>query len=49
MEGRLRERFNGGLLELRLELVYGHAWGGEPLQPAGEYRVEAAEIGRRQA
>jgi malonyl-CoA O-methyltransferase len=48
MEGGLRERFNGGLLELRLELVYGHAWGGGPSQPGGEYRFEAAEIGRRQ-
>lgn len=47
MENRLRRRFIEGLLELRLELVYGHAWGGGPPQPAGEYRVAAAEIGRR--
>lgn len=48
MENRLRSRFKDGLLRLRLELVYGHAWGGGPLQPAGEYRLDAAEIGRRQ-
>lgn len=49
MESRLRERFHDGLLELGLELVYGHAWGGGPPQPSGEYRFDAAEIGRRQA
>ncbi len=48
MENRLRNRFKGGILELKLELVYGHAWGGGPLQPAGEYVVDAAQIGRRQ-
>ena len=48
MENRLRNRFKDGLLELRLELVYGHAWGGGPPQPAGEYRFDATEIGRRQ-
>ena len=48
MEGRLNEQFKDGLLELRLEVVYGHAWGGGPLQPSGEYRFDAADIGRRQ-
>lgn len=47
MEGRLNERFKDGLLELRLEVVYGHAWGGGPPQPGGEYRFDAADIGRR--
>ena len=47
MENRLRNGFKDGLLELRLELVYGHAWGGGPPQPAGEYRFAATEIGRR--
>jgi malonyl-CoA O-methyltransferase len=48
MEGRLNEQFKDGLLELRLEVVYGHAWGGGPPQPSGEYRFDAADIGRRQ-
>ncbi len=49
MEAELRDRFDDGLLELRLEVVYGHAWGGGPPQPAGEYRFDVAEIGRRQS
>lgn len=48
MEDRLSCRFKDGLLELRLELVYGHAWGDGPPQPAGEYRIEPTEIRRRQ-
>ena len=48
MEGQLNDQFKDGLLELRLEVVYGHAWGGGPLQPSGEYRFDAADIGRRQ-
>ncbi len=47
MEDRLRSRFTDGILELKLELVYGHAWGAGPLQPAGEYRFDATDIGRR--
>lgn len=49
MKCSLRERFRNGLLEFRLELVYGHAWGGGPPQKPGEYRIGAAEIGRRRA
>lgn len=49
MEERLRSSSRNGLLELKLELVYGHAWGGGPPQTAGEYRFDAADIGRRQA
>ena len=48
MEQQLERRFRDGLLELKLELVYGHAWGDGPRQPAGEYRVDATEIPRRQ-
>ena len=48
MEARLRELSKDGLLELRLELVYGHAWGGGPRQPAGEYRIDPTQIERRQ-
>ena len=49
MERGLNDQFKDGLLELRLEVVYGHAWGGGPPQPDGEYRFDAADIGRRQA
>ncbi len=47
MEHGLRSRFRNGLLELKLELVYGHAWGGGPPQPAGEYTIAADQIQRR--
>lgn len=36
-----------GLLACRLELVFGHAWGGGPGQQAGEFRIDANRIGRR--
>lgn len=32
---------------LRLELVFGHAFGGAPRGPAGEYRLDVSDIGRR--
>jgi malonyl-CoA O-methyltransferase len=32
---------------LELELVYGHCWGGGARPAAGEYRVDAGQIGRR--
>ena len=47
MEDRLRSRVRDGLLELELELVYGHAWGHGPRQPAGEYAIDAAQIKTR--
>lgn len=47
MESQLRSRFVNDLLELRLELVYGHAWGSGPLRRRGEYPIAATEIGRR--
>ena len=34
------------LLELRLELVYGHAWGGVPRQAEGEFRIDPDRIMR---
>ena len=49
MQDRLGSHFRGGLLELDLELVYGHAWGHGPLRPVGEYTIAATGIGRRQA
>jgi malonyl-CoA O-methyltransferase len=48
MDRQLSSRFRGGLLELRLELVYGHAWGSGPRQAPGEYLIEAAQIEKRQ-
>ena len=32
---------------ITLELVFGHAWGGGPPNPPGEYRLEPGSIGRR--
>ena len=36
-----------GELPFRLELVYGHAWGGGPRQPPGEFTVDISRIRRR--
>ena len=36
-----------GLLNIRLELVYGHAWGSTPRQSGSESRFAAEDIGRR--
>jgi malonyl-CoA O-methyltransferase len=36
-----------GSLACRLELVFGHAWGGGAGQQAGEFRVDVSRIGRR--
>jgi malonyl-CoA O-methyltransferase len=36
-----------GSLACRLELVFGHAWGGGPAQRPGEFRFDAGRIGRR--
>lgn len=33
-------------LSLRLELVFGHAWGGAPRNQPGEYRLDVTDIGR---
>ncbi len=35
-----------GRVDVSLELVFGHAWGGGPRQPPGEYRVDADRITR---
>lgn len=43
----LAGRFADGKLRLRLELVFGHAWGGGPRQPAGEFALDVGAIGRR--
>jgi len=36
-----------GLVNLELEIVYGHCWGSGPIARGAEYRVDAAHIGRR--
>ena len=43
---RLEQRFSNGTLPLRLELVFGHAWGAGVLTP-GEYRIDVGAIGQR--
>ena len=43
----LERRFGGNRLEFPLELVFGHAWGGGPPMPPGEYAFDARRIGRR--
>ena len=48
MESELRSCFADGRLTLHLELVYGHAWSGGPVQEPGEFRLDPATIGRRQ-
>lgn len=46
-EAVLAKRFGGGPLEITLELVYGHAFGGTPRGPAGEFVVPIEEMRRR--
>jgi malonyl-CoA O-methyltransferase len=36
-----------GSLSFRLELVFGHAWGGGPRQSPGEFAVDVSRVGRR--
>lgn len=50
MRAALQSRFGDDGLPLRLELVFGHAWGSGPLPAAGtghEFRLDVADIGRR--
>jgi malonyl-CoA O-methyltransferase len=46
MDQMLAAKMSDDLLSLRLELVYGHAWGGGPRQPEGEFRIDPARIVR---
>ncbi len=48
MDGLLAARMADHDLSLKLELVYGHAWGGGPRLPDGEFRVDPSQIIRRQ-
>ncbi len=49
--GQMREnllaRADNGTLSLNLELVYGHAWGGGPRLPEGEFRLDPGSIVQR--
>ena len=36
-----------GVIQVNLELVYGHCWGSGTVADSGEYRVAASQIGRR--
>lgn len=47
MDEQLTARMIDNVLLLRLEIVYGHAWGGGPRAPAGEFRVDPRNISRR--
>jgi len=48
LERALQDTMRGEKLQLRLELVYGHAWGGGAVHARGEFRVSPAAIGHRQ-
>ncbi|MEX0976500.1 MAG: methyltransferase domain-containing protein [Woeseia sp.] len=43
----LEARFDNGQLAVSLELVFGHAWGGGPPGPPGEFLLAPESIGRR--
>lgn len=43
----LEQRFGEGPFEFPLELVFGHAWGGGPPMPPGEFSLDVSRIGRR--
>jgi len=47
MDDLLAARMADDVLSLKLELVYGHAWGGGPRSPDGEFRFDPSQIQRR--
>lgn len=47
MRKRLEALSGDAPLPLRFEIVFGHAWGAGPALPAGEYRLDVGDIGRR--
>lgn len=49
MEKALGAGFRDGQLSLKLEVVYGHAWGTGPRAGTGEFRVDPASITRRRS
>ena len=48
LEKALHDARPGEKLQLRLELVFGHAWGGGAAHAPGEFRVPPSAIGHRQ-
>lgn len=47
MEKALHSSIRDGELPIRLELVFGHAWGGGPRPMPAEFSIDARNIGRR--
>ena len=47
MTDALQPPGSGAVIELDLELVYGHCWGSGPRPRAGEVRIDPGRIGRR--
>ncbi len=47
MDELLEARMANDVLSLKLELVYGHAWGSGPRQQDGEFRFDPSQIQRR--
>ena len=47
MKTALEQQFQDGVIELDLELVYGHCWGSGPRVVDGEFRIDPAQISRR--
>lgn len=46
----LQERARDGQIRVTVELIYGHAWGGDAAQSDGEFRIDVADLrGRRRA
>jgi malonyl-CoA O-methyltransferase len=48
MDELLAAHMADDVLSLKLELVYGHAWGGGPRPPDGEFLLDPSQITRRQ-
>jgi malonyl-CoA O-methyltransferase len=47
LRAALQSSRSGTVIELDLELVYGHCWGSGPRARAGEVRIDPQRIGRR--
>ncbi len=45
-EDAVQAQRSGAKIQLSVELVFGHAWGGGPRHPPGEYRVDPERITR---
>ena len=47
MMDALNEQRSDGILNIDLEIIYGHCWGSGPRSADSEYRIDAERIGRR--